>query len=103
MPWKTCMWRGKAQVEISAISAVVLAAVLASRGILQGGLAVFVLSLSPFPSHSCLCHSQARLGKETSRETKAFSCVCLLIFYLKNIDFLNSIFPPCSGDMLRAM
>ena len=31
MPWKTCMWRGKAQVEISAISAVVLAAVLASR------------------------------------------------------------------------
>ena len=49
MPWKTCMWRGKAQVEISAISAVVLAAVLASRGILQGGLAVFVLSLSPFP------------------------------------------------------
>lgn len=49
MPWKTCMWRGKAQVETAAISAAVLAAVLASRGILQGGLAVFVLSLSPFP------------------------------------------------------
>lgn len=49
MPWKTCMWRGKAQVETAAVSAVVLANVLASGEILQGGLAVFVVSLLPSP------------------------------------------------------
>ena len=44
------MWRGKAQVETAAVSAAVLANVLASGGILQGGLAVFRLSLPPSPS-----------------------------------------------------
>ena len=38
MPWKTCMWRGKAQVETAAISAAVLAAVLASRGNFAEGI-----------------------------------------------------------------
>lgn len=52
MPWKTCMWRGKAQVETAAISAAVLAAVLASRGNFAGGIGRFrIVSFSlPLPS-----------------------------------------------------
>lgn len=57
MPWKTCLCRRKTQVEIAAASALASAAGLASRGILQGELALLLLSspslppFFPFPSH----------------------------------------------------
>lgn len=51
------MWRGKAQVDNAAGSAAVSAALLAFPAILQGELAVFMLSLSASPSFSFLLHA----------------------------------------------
>jgi hypothetical protein len=42
-------------------------------------------------------------GKRPPEKQKLSPVSACSFFYLKNIDFLNSIFPPCSGDMLRAM
>lgn len=48
MPWKTSACGGKAQVETRCYLCRCFGSCLASEGNFAGGLAVFVLSLSPF-------------------------------------------------------
>lgn len=59
---------------------------------------------------SLLCYSQPMARRGNSRETRAFSCACFLICYLKSVGVLRSVrvsyFPyklTCCGNLLRAI